>query len=107
MCDFFAEGEKVPDCKRKSKFGQIYGRVGILFLGAEVGATFPGLVRGKQSAQLSARRNSPLVGCLYLNGKGVAFRAVAPFPKKTCLFGDPTSEARTHFNTEVHKNRKS
>ncbi len=108
MCNYFAEVEKVRDCKQKSKFGRIYGGVDISFLGAEVWTTFPGLVRGKQSARLSARRNSPLVACLYLNGKGVAFRAVAPFPKKTCLFGGPTSEARTHFNTRCIKieNRK-
>ena len=47
-----------------------------LFLEAEVWTTFPGLVRGKQSARLSAEHIKP-------------------------------SEARTHFNTEVHKNRKS
>lgn len=72
----FCLGEKVPDCKQKSKFGRIYGRVEILFSVAEVWATFPGLVRGKQSARLSAEHIKP-------------------------------SEARTHFNTEVHKNRKS
>lgn len=47
-----------------------------LILAAEVWAIFPGLVRGKQSARLSAEHIKP-------------------------------SEARTHFNTEVHKNRKS
>ena len=59
MCDYFVMGEKVPDCKRKSKFGRIYGRIEILFLVAEVGATFPGLVRGKQSAWLSAEHIKP------------------------------------------------
>ena len=76
LCDYFAEGEKVPGYKQKSKFGRIYGRIEILFLEAEVWDTFPGLVRGKQSAWLSAEHIKP-------------------------------SEARTHFNTEVHKNRKS
>lgn len=76
LCDYFAEDEKIPDCKWKSKFGQIYGKIETLFLEAEVGASFPGLVRGKQSARLSAEHIKP-------------------------------SEARAHFNTEVHKNRKS
>lgn len=36
--------------------GRIYGRIESLFSVAEVGATFPRLVRGKQSARLSAKR---------------------------------------------------
>lgn len=75
LCDYFVEVEKVSDWKQKSKFGRIYGKIEILFLEAVVWATFPGLVRGKQSARLSAEHVKP-------------------------------SEARTHFNTEVHKNRK-
>ena len=54
LCDNFAEGEKVPDYKQKSKIRRIYGRIENLFLEAEAWATFPGLVRGKQSARLSA-----------------------------------------------------
>ena len=76
LYDYFAEVEKIPDFKQKSKFGRIYGRIEILFLEAVLWATFPGLVRGKQSARLSTEHIKP-------------------------------SKARTHFNTEVHKNRKS
>ena len=76
LCDYFTKGEEISDCKFKSKFERIYGGVDISFLGAEVWVAFPGLVRGKQSARLSAEHIKP-------------------------------SEARTHFNTEVHKNRKS
>lgn len=59
MCDCFAEGEEVSDCKQKSKIRRIYGRIENLFLEAEVWATFPGLVRGKQSARLSAGHIKP------------------------------------------------
>lgn len=76
LCGYFAEVKEVHACKKKSQLGRIYGRIESLFSVAEVGATFPGLVRGKQSARLSAEHIKP-------------------------------SEARTHFNTEVHKNRKS
>ena len=72
----FCKGRKSTRLKAKIEICANYGRVDISFLGAEVWATFPGLVRGKQSARLSAEHIKP-------------------------------SEARTHFITEVHKNRKS
>ena len=43
----------------KTKFGQIYGRIESLSLEAKVWAIFPGLVRGKQSARLSAEHIKP------------------------------------------------
>ena len=76
LCGYFAEVKEVPAWKWKSQLGRIYGWIESLSLEAKVWATFPGLVRGKQSARLSAEHIKP-------------------------------SEARTHFITEVHKNRKS
>ena len=76
LCDYFAEGEKSIRLQVKIAIWANLRQSWNFILGAEVWATFPGLVRGKQSTRLSAEHIKP-------------------------------SEARTHFNTEVHKNRKS
>ncbi|MGN0449377.1 MAG: hypothetical protein ACI4G0_03335, partial [Ruminococcus sp.] len=50
---------KYPTENKKQNLGEFTAELKNLFLEAEVGVTFPGLVRGKQSARLSAEHIKP------------------------------------------------